>query len=592
MARMIPLHIPAATPSAAERQLFDEFQRACPDDWIVLHSLDLARRGTGPFGETDFVVVAPELGVMCVEAKTYLARGTDGLWIVSPTEPPSSKSPFHQADNGQYRIGDWLEEHRLPRILLTSVVIVPEMDILNKDSIEWAPWRLIDRARYHSKSLELLVRDTFAAQAQALENPPVPLTQDLANRVVRTLRSEIECYISPKARIAQQIDEARRYTEEQFRVLDQLSENPRLLVDGLAGTGKTMLAIESARRAVGSGRKVLFLCFNTLLSEWLVEETASLGDACTTCTIHQYMQSIVGDEEPGLRDTRYYEETLPERAANVLANRVGAGKPAPFDELVIDEAQDILLNADDLMVLDNALVGGLLRGRWRFFGDFTYQDIFGRLGETPREQLAQILGFAPPIVSLRENCRNLPRVSHMAAQLAGMQGSGYTVCRREDDGFNPAVFYYDGAKTARKALVAALDMLRAEGFEPGQIVVLSRRSAANCLAAKADQPPWSDRLRPVVAAGSGYTGYDSIFRFKGREAPAIVVTDIDPLEAAGRWSNEADARALLYVAATRSLSRFVLIAHEEWRERLALEPMDGTGLEMGESGARDEPPTE
>jgi hypothetical protein len=61
------------------------------------------------------------------------------------------------------------------------------------------------------------------------------------------------------------------------------------------------------------------------------------------------------------------------------------------------------------------------------------------------------------------------------------------------------------------------------------------------------------------------------------------VIDLDPLEDTGRWSAEADARALMYVAATRSLSRFVPIAHRWWEERLGLEPMDGTGLGLGET---------
>ena len=43
MARMIPLHIPPTTESAAERTL-DELERSCSADWIVLHSLDLAQR--------------------------------------------------------------------------------------------------------------------------------------------------------------------------------------------------------------------------------------------------------------------------------------------------------------------------------------------------------------------------------------------------------------------------------------------------------------------------------------------------------------------------------------------------------------------
>jgi CRP-like cAMP-binding protein len=45
MARMIPLHIPKSNDSDAERTLFDELKRSCSDEWIVLHSLDLAQRG-------------------------------------------------------------------------------------------------------------------------------------------------------------------------------------------------------------------------------------------------------------------------------------------------------------------------------------------------------------------------------------------------------------------------------------------------------------------------------------------------------------------------------------------------------------------
>ncbi len=117
-----------------------------------------------------------------------------------------------------------------------------------------------------------------------------------AERIVQILRSEVECYVSPRARIDAQLEEVRRFTPQQFRVLDQLADNPRLVIDGLAGTGKTMLAIESARRAVESGRRVLFLCFNRLLAEWLAEQTAPLGEACRTCTIHEFMQGVVGEK--------------------------------------------------------------------------------------------------------------------------------------------------------------------------------------------------------------------------------------------------------------------------------------------------------
>ena len=61
-------------------------------------------------------------------------------------------------------------------------------------------------------------------------------------------------------------------TEEQYNRLDELEANPRCLFEGAAGTGKTLLALEHARRADHAGSKVLFVCFNRLLGEWLHQQ--------------------------------------------------------------------------------------------------------------------------------------------------------------------------------------------------------------------------------------------------------------------------------------------------------------------------------
>jgi len=172
---MIPLHIPGATESAAERTLFDAFEHACPSDWIVLHSLDLARRGSGPFGEAYFVVIAPGFGILCIEAKTYLARTADGLWLTSPTGAPKERGPFEQAGGAQYRIMEWIGTHGMPDVLAASIVVVPDIEVANKDQIDWEPWRLVDRSRFHSRSLEQIVCDSFDAQRHTLTNPRAPL---------------------------------------------------------------------------------------------------------------------------------------------------------------------------------------------------------------------------------------------------------------------------------------------------------------------------------------------------------------------------------------------------------------------------------
>ena len=70
MARMIPAQIDDDVVSSAERRVF-HLLATDPDTngWIVLHSLGLARRTTGPYGEIDFVVIIPHEGILCLEIK-------------------------------------------------------------------------------------------------------------------------------------------------------------------------------------------------------------------------------------------------------------------------------------------------------------------------------------------------------------------------------------------------------------------------------------------------------------------------------------------------------------------------------------------
>src|SRR5512139_3208180 len=130
MARMLPLHIGDDNPSPAERELFEEFRDACPDDWTVLHSLDVAQRWKDrPFGEADFVVLVPGAGILCLEAKSYVYRDADGMWHYGPHEPGVARSPFDQANGAMWEILDWLEKRGAPKVLAAAAVIVPDMDV-------------------------------------------------------------------------------------------------------------------------------------------------------------------------------------------------------------------------------------------------------------------------------------------------------------------------------------------------------------------------------------------------------------------------------------------------------------------------------
>jgi len=79
-----------------------------------------------------------------------------------------------------------------------------------------------------------------------------------------------------------------------------------------------------------------------------------------------------------------------------------------------------------------------------------------------------------------------------------------------------------------------------------------------------ESPAWPDACTPTdldaVRLHSGKTRYASIYRFKGLESPAVVITDLRDVDSAAACS-------LLYVGCTRALERLTLLAHESLRGR-------------------------
>src|SRR5262249_54032693 len=110
---------------------------------------------------------------------------------------------------------------------------------------------------------------------------------------VGILRPEFELYQSVRARADEREAELKRYTDEQFIALDAMQRNPRVLFEGPAGVGKTLLAMEGARRASAVGRRTLLLCFNRLLAGFLSTEMRR-DPAVKASTLHALMLEILG----------------------------------------------------------------------------------------------------------------------------------------------------------------------------------------------------------------------------------------------------------------------------------------------------------
>ncbi len=199
---------------------------------------------------------------------------------------PDHRGPFRQASEAMHSLRRRLAKQyaEFDGIPFWSAVCFPFIDF-TETSAEWHDWQIIDRRALQAQPIARLIEGVLdQARKRLVEHKagwfdpkkaePTPAQ---CQRLVHVLRPDFEFFESPKSRQRRLDEEIRHYTEEQFEALDAIDANPRLVFDGPAGTGKTLLAIEAARRAAAGGRRVLLLCFNRPLGKWLAEETVGLG---------------------------------------------------------------------------------------------------------------------------------------------------------------------------------------------------------------------------------------------------------------------------------------------------------------------------
>jgi hypothetical protein len=501
--------------SQAERRLFDLLRSAeLGQAGTVLHSLNLSRHEYKRWGEIDFVVVCA-LGVFCLEVKGGRVACREGIWVFTDRwghEHRSSEGPFEQAKSGTYALRTLLERTVPPgdlkNVTFGWAVSFPDCPFPTR-SVEFDAALVIDAERLLPANglVDSIRRMTSFWRAK--EPSPRNLEPALIKCLVDACRPSFD--VVPL--LGQQIQGVARLvaslTSEQYQFLDALEDAPRILCQGGAGTGKTFLALEAAKRERTAGRSVMVVCRSPVLAEFL---RTRLGSATPVKT-----------------------------ARDLQAHTTDNSK---VQTLVLDEAQDFM-TLDVLQRLDLVVEGGLERGRWRVFLDPNNQA--GIYGEYEADALEWLRNCGAVPLKLRRNCRNTEPIVRQT-QLATGADIGTTII----EGGGPAVELVTVADRASEAtaLAARIQKWQDEGVERGGITVLSpvefRSSAASLL---------PDALRrhmtllgPSAMArwpGSSLS-FATIEQFKGLENQCIAVIGLDGYDASDRATSE------LYVAMTRA----------------------------------------
>ena len=526
--RMIPAS-PYDNRSRAELTVFDRLKVAFQDQpqsgLTAFHSLNLTRHATKRFGEVDFVVVG-QSGLYVLEVKGGRISCEDGSWYSTDGRGETfhlRESPFRQAQTALHGLMDKIRE-ALPESLWSKFtigfgVIFPDCDF-DVESSEWDRATVADARS--SRNLERWLNGLSRYWRDKVNRRSSPPSETEVHELQRFLRPGFETAIPLHVHLEALERRATELTEDQMRLVDIAEVNDRVICSGGAGTGKTFLALELARRWAGAGLRVLVVCRSPWLRHWLETRFAIPGVAVA----------------------------LPNSAARA-ARRLGIER---FDAMVIDEGQD-LLDLEMLDQLDTLLAGGLGAGRWCFFHDINNQS--GLLGPTDPDALDWLRSFGPVTIPLRTNCRNTRQIlkqvqTELGADM-GVDGTG--------NGPEVCVFDVRSRDSAVNALAKEIDrLIDPGGVHPGGITILSPLPFIESVASQLPRrlvdrmqilDEYSMRGFPPSAIS-----FAEIANFKGLENETVIVVDLV------KKGSTPDAIAAAYVAMSRPRALLSLIRQD------------------------------
>ena len=580
--------------------------------------------------ELDFLIFMPEDfgAIVYLEAKGGEFRiGDDLRWYRASLSQPMTNPPPHQATSG---MGAFKEQFNDPYfnegslISLGCAVAFTDWDkeftrrpaefaelIMKSDARDSN--RLIERLKKYAEDLPSeKVRRAFTFDNQSfsatidlmddlflkMKSIYMPFDESENSSVKRITRTDLETLQIQRLNL----------TEAQIVNLGAVERNPRSVIDGPAGTGKTILAMELARQRYEAGESVALLCSNSNLSKrfarWAEQSLSSemggriVAGTPTTLPLealnhnidlqdrhHNRMSSFLhleGSLKRGSLDPEW-EDFVDETVEDLKAGNVG------FDYLIVDEAQN-LCDEVFLKLEDALLKGGLMSGRWAMFGDFVNQILItdrtpgdGRdaLRNMVRERTNGLLDTNWYDGLLETNCRNTQEITDEVARLVRIESPP----RSGVHGPLVQTRYFRSREDLGETLDGLVGEWKNMGFPPRQMVLLSSGTGDEFDTSRtyggwqlvnindAELPEIQDREGVTLLSGDSSPRtlrYSDVYDFQGLESNlAIVVLPVteDQVVLANGVTlpREEHLNRTLYTGMSRATSMLFVVAHESYK---------------------------
>ncbi|KVQ91628.1 nuclease [Burkholderia ubonensis] len=544
MARLIPddwKSLAATGAAERERETLAALEHALPDSYTVYHGVHWTRaeQGFSVFGEAAFVVVSPAGRVLLIEQKAGFLRETPkGLVKVYlqternvPIQLARTQETLHRRLTAALGAGVYGVE---------ALLYCPDYTIRQAAIAGVPSERIVDATR--KAQLAQVIQQILPADEPRVANAP---------KIHHFLADELALTPDTSALVGQAGTLVTRLSGGLASWARQLEFTPfRLRVIGTAGSGKTQLAVQAMRDAIAAGRRVLYVCFNRPLADYIARiappgaKIANYHQLCDwVARDGGYTPDFGAPDAFGRLEARFAQTPVPERWR--------------FDVLIVDEGQDF--HPSWASALERLLAPD---GAWWWLED-PLQNLYMRepVALPGWVSLKALTNYRSPRDLLDFVRDVVGRVEPLAAELRSgspFDGSDLVVSAYGDANASPAALADACIDATKRAITQALSL----GFRKQDIAVLSYRGREGSALTALDQlgPHQVKRFTGKYDLfgnpeyHDGDVLLDSIYRFKGQSAPCVILTEID--------FDTLDARAArkLFVGATRATMKLLLVA--------------------------------
>lgn len=555
MARLIPKIEPGEIENPGERQVAQALTDQLPSQIDVFHSFNWLRttaRGVLVEGECDFVLFDPANGLLFIEVKGGSLSFDTGTmeWLRELPDGQRrviNKDPFAQVRVSMHEILGRVcrqlrvREGELP-FTYGYAVAFPDCRYTGTLPAGIVPDLILDasKCREMQSSIER-VFGSFRRRAYP----------ELSSRHVQAIHEALypKFEILPVIwrKVEDQEERLRRLTAEQQRLLDFLGSHPKAAIRGVAGSGKTILALAKAQASALRGMRTLLLCYNRPLKDWLQQAIPDTFDnELVIDTYHGLVDDLCRKAQvefrPGSQrgNSEFWASVAPE---NLMDACELLGAEHKFDAVIVDEGQDF-----------HDLWWTSLEGVFRAPGNKCCYYVFFDPNQNLYVENPSIPGELGTPCELSTNCRNTVRIAEHCAALVNQSNNArdgspvgdapeIVSVRTMHDGF---------AEAGRR--VRAWCMPSAGGLKNSQVAVLAPGSSERgwpsdfqCIPITRDFDRWRKNAGVLLTSWS---------RFKGLEADAIVILETPApdggRETANRYVARSRAKHLLTIIQTES----------------------------------------